>query len=430
MTRPHRAVTILDLAKAANVSKATVSVVLSDRATAVRISEATRAAVLAAAAQLGYTPNYAARNLRRRHTGAIILVVTNLGNPYYAEIAMAAVDAAKALGYEVDLVSGGSPAGEHEALRRLRGGRADGVVVAMARGTLRDPEASRAALIAREQARRDLVDVGLPMVVLLDRGPNFSVPSVRIDDEEGACLATRHLLSLGHRRIAHVTIRPPVRDDESTAAADRYRGYRRALAEAGVAFDSRWLISDGGHDLEGGRTAARAWLDLGTDRPTAALAFNDLLAISLLRGLHEVGARVPDDLALVGFDGIELGEFTIPSLTTIDNPRRELGRLGVEQLVALLTGHRPAEPERVLPIRLVVRESCGAHWHSNDPKVADSHTSADRVLAATVASAEATSGQTVSATNGSASPAAMSGQPRRRRSAAVRGSSRRSQTRQ
>ena len=357
--RPGRAVTILDVAKAANVSKATVSVVLNGRDTSVRISQATRDAVLDAASQLGYTPNHAARTLRRRQTGALTLIVSRLGNPYYAEIATAAVDAAKARGYEVNVVDAAAPLGEREALLHLRDGRADGVIVATARPTLRDAAVARETLVQRGLARCEIARLGLPMVILLDRGPTSTIPSIRIDDEEGGYLAARHLLTLGHRRIAHVTIRPPASDDEPTSAADRFRGYRRALDEAGVAFEPAWMIA-GWHDLEGGRAAARAWLDLGPNRPTAAFAFNDLLGISLLRGLHEVGVRVPDDLALVGFDGIEMGRFTIPTLTTIDHPRRDLGRLGVETLIALIAGEAPAEPERVLPIRLVVRESCGS----------------------------------------------------------------------
>lgn len=359
MLRPGRAVTILDVAKAANVSKATVSVVLNGRDTSVRISQATRDAVLDAASQLGYTPNHAARTLRRRQTRALTFIVSRLGNPYYAEIATAAVDAAKELGYEVNVVDAAAPLGEHEALLHLRDGRADGVIVATARPTLRDAAVARESLAQRELARREIARLGLPMVILLDRGPHRTIPSIRIDDEEGGYLATRHLLALGHQRIAHVTIRPPAADDEPTSAADRYRGYRRALVEVGVPYDPSWLIA-GWRDLEGGRAAARTWLECGPDRPTAVFAFNDLLAISLIRGLHEVGVRVPDDLALVGFDGIEMGRFTIPTLTTIDHPRQELGRLGVETLVALIAGETPPDSERVLPLRLVVRESCGA----------------------------------------------------------------------
>ena len=364
--RPGRTPTILDVAKAANVSKATVSVVLNGRDTSVRISQTTRDAVLDAAGQLGYTPNHAARTLRRRHTGALTLIVSRLGNPYYAEIATAAIDAAKPLGYEVNVVDATPPDGEREALLHLRGGRADGVMVSTARPTLRDASVARDELVQREIGRREIARLGLPMVILLDRGPDPTIPSIRIDDEAGGYLATRHLLALGHRRIAHVTIRPPASDDEPTSSASRYRGYRRALAEAGVAYEPAWLIA-GWRDLEGGRAAARAWRDLGPDRPTAAFAFNDLLAISLLRGLHEEGIRVPDDLALVGFDGIEMGRFTIPSLTTIDHPCRDLGRLGVETLVALIAGEAPAEVERVLPIRLVVRESCGSPTPGDSP---------------------------------------------------------------
>lgn len=360
--RPGRAVTILDVAKAASVSKATVSVVLNGRDTSVRISEATRAAVLDAARRLGYTPNHAARNLRRRHTGALAFVVWRLTNPYFAEITTAAIDAAAELGYELNVLSAAPPSNETEALHHLRGGRADGVIVAMTRPVETASSVAREVLARRSEARREIVSLGLPMVVLLDQAPAPSVPSIRIDDEEGGYIATRHLLSLGHQRIAYLTLRLPDADDEPTPTGARYHGYRRALTEAGAPFDLSWVISvgrdsDGGH---GGTSAVRSWLDLGPDRPTAMFAFNDLLAISTMRALHVAGLRVPHDVALVGFDGIEMGRYTIPSLTTIDHPRQGLGRLGVETLVGLIGQRPPEQLDRVLPIRLVVRESCGA----------------------------------------------------------------------
>lgn len=352
-------VTIFDVAREAGVSKATVSVVMNDRLGPVRVSDATRATVLEAAARLGYTPNHAARNLRRRQTRAITLIVQRIGTPYFTDIAQAVVESAKGLGYEVDIVDAEAPDGEREALLRLRGGRADGVIIATARPALRDATAVREEWSRRETGRRELAKLGLPTVHLLDRGPDSSVPSIEIDNEEGGYLATRHLLGLGHRRIAYVGPRSPESDDEQTSLAERFRGYRRALAEAGVQFSPSWLIV-GWRDLEGGRAAARTWVRQGAERPTAAFAYTDLVAISLLRGLYDEGVRVPENLALVGFDGIEMGQFTIPALTTIDHPRRDLGRLGVETLAALISGQTPTEMHRVLPIRLVVRESCGS----------------------------------------------------------------------
>jgi LacI family transcriptional regulator len=191
---------------------------------------------------------------------------------------------------------------------------------------------------------------------------------VRIDDEEGAYLATRHLISLGHRTIANIATRAtPPADDEHTASSDRYRGYRRALAEADLPYDDGLLVGTAqGPRLQAGLAIGHAWPELPEPRPTAAFVSNDLLSIGLLRGLAEAGVRVPDDLAVASFDGIELSRFTTPTLTTIEHPRVDLGRIGTEMLVDVIDGKLPAERERVLPIRLVVRESCGAARSDED----------------------------------------------------------------
>jgi DNA-binding LacI/PurR family transcriptional regulator len=351
--------TILDVARAARVSKATVSLVLNDRDGPLRISSTTRAAVLDAADRLGYTPNYSARSLRRRQTRSLALVLSRLLNPHFAEIARAAMVAAKEHGYTVDLVEAELPRTELEALANLRDRRADGVLIATGRPSCRagDPDCREFAL--RDQARQDLIRRGLPLVVLLDRSPEPTVPSIRVDDEAGAYRATRHLIKLGHRRIAHLTFQrmPPARG-ERTAAADRYRGYRRALAEAGLACPPSWVLG-GGRGMAEGREIARCLLATARPRPTAVFVASDLLAIGALRGLSDVGVRVPEDIAVVAFDGIEAGEYSIPTLTTIEFPRQELGRLGLETLIELIEGRQPSEIERVLPTRLLVRESCG-----------------------------------------------------------------------
>jgi LacI family repressor for deo operon, udp, cdd, tsx, nupC, and nupG len=146
--------------------------------------------------------------------------------------------------------------------------------------------------------------------------------------------------------------------DARAHAVDRYRGYRRALDEAGVAFDPALILS--GHwSSVGGHTMVRELLARPGSRPTALFCFNDLIAIGALRALYEAGVRVPDDIAVVGFDGISPTAFTTPALTTVEHSRDDLGRLAVETLLGLLDGRESATPDLVLPGRLVVRESCG-----------------------------------------------------------------------
>lgn len=355
-----RTVTIADVARAAQVSTATVSLVVNGQAAAPRISEATRQIVLEAVNRLGYTPNHAARSLRRRKTGVLALLVTQVDIPYHGELATAAVAAAEARGYDLHILEARSPEEESRLLERLRGGRVDGALVA----TMRSPfdQAGRPVMLElerRNEARVALAQSGTPVVALLDRSPDPAVPAVRIDDEIGAYLATHHLVELGHRVIAHVAVRSTVpTHDEQTASADRFRGYRRAVEEAGLSFDPRLLVgSRHGPRLAAGQELGAGWPGLPLAGATAAFISNDLLAIGVLRGLYEAGVDVPGDLAIAAFDGIELGRYVRPSLTTVEHPRAELGRIGTETLVGLIDGTPAPERERVLPVRLVVRES-------------------------------------------------------------------------
>jgi DNA-binding LacI/PurR family transcriptional regulator len=355
-----RTVTIADVARAAQVSTATVSLVVNGQAGSLRISEATRQTVLNTVSRLGYTPNHAARSLRRRKTGVLALLVTQVDIPYHGELATAAVAAAEARGYDLHVLEARAPRHEAGLLERLRGGHVDGALVA----TMRSPLDQAGRLVLEDLARRNearvaLAQSGTPVVALLDRSPDPSVPAVRIDDEVGAYLATRHLVELGHRVIAHLAVRSaPPADDEQTASADRFRGYKRALDEAGLPFEPTLLVgADHGPRLQAGHALGGRWHGLHVAEATAAFVSNDLLAIGVLRGLFEAGVRVPEDLAVAAFDGIELARYTRPSLTTVEHPRADLGRIGTETLVGLIDGQPAPERERILPVRLVVRES-------------------------------------------------------------------------
>jgi DNA-binding LacI/PurR family transcriptional regulator len=346
-----RRVTIQEVARAAGVSVSTVSVVLNGHHRAVGIREATRATVVEASQRLGYRPNDAARSLRRQHSNVLSLLVQDLANPCFVDLAVAARAAAEARGYEVNVVDAGAVDAEMRALERLRGDGSDGVIVATGRHGTRP-----AAL----ELLRDLVSRGLPAVVLLDRSPDPRVPAIRVDVENGAYIAIQHLLSLGHRRIAHLALhgdRPIA--EEQTSQGDRYRGYCRALADAGIDPDPDWLVR-GVDTLAGGHAMMQELLSRPGPRPSAALVYNDLTAIGALRALRDAGTRVPEDMALVGTDGIELGRFSSPSLTTIEHPREELGQQAVEAVCGLIDGVAAIQTDRMLPVRLVVRESCGA----------------------------------------------------------------------
>lgn len=360
--RENGPVTLKEVAAAAGVSTASASVVLNGRDEAVGISATTRATVLETAARLGYRPNEAARSLRRRRTEVLALLVSSLSNPYFSDIAAGARVAAEERDYELDVVDVGAVTTAVRTLHHLRSGRADGIIIATGQRVLADPVTT---------PLQELVGRGMPMVMALGYSPGPSIPAVRMDDEEGAYLATTHLLGLGHTRIAHLTAcSDDLLDDDSlpTAAHERFRGYRRALADAGVAFDPAWLVQDNVPRLDG-ESAVRILLDRPHPRPTAAFVFNDLMAFGVLRALRHAGLSVPGDMAVVGCDGIDFGRYTTPELSTVEHPRAELGRRAVEALFSLLDGApgQPDEGDIVLPVRVLVRESCGAARTSTEP---------------------------------------------------------------
>jgi DNA-binding LacI/PurR family transcriptional regulator len=335
-------ITSRDVARQAGVSQATVSIVLSGTGSPIRVSSATRSRVLAAADSLGYVPNHAAQSLRRQRTRSITFINPSPDNPYFAEVVAGAQTAAEKAGYSISIAAVPTRESAVQILAHLNAGTSDAVIVGS-----RDPRvlAELAPAIRR----------GLAVVALQYDGEDPKVSVLRTDREAGGYLATRHLIALGHRRIAHLT-------DTSAYArrpSERTAGYRRALQEAGLELRSEWIVS-GPTTLAGGDATIRELLEVPGERPTAVFAFNDHMAIGALHALRTSGLRVPEDLAIVGFDGIGLGAFTTPELTTVEQPRAEVGRRAVEVVLDSLGGASSNPMQQTLPVRLVVRESCGA----------------------------------------------------------------------
>jgi DNA-binding LacI/PurR family transcriptional regulator len=323
------------------VSKTAVSLVLSGTADRVGLSAATRERVLAAAAALDYTPNHAAQSLRRRRTNTIVYVTRDLGNPYVAEVVAAVQRAAEARDYAVTVIVAPTDEAEPQTVSRLRAGVCDGLL--MTGGCFRT-----AAELRQLMAR------GTSCVLLQDACNEPSMPCVRADLQEGARRAVQHLIALGHRRIAHVT-------DSGRSAErgnDRLFGYRAALNQAGISFDREMIVA-AENSLAGGAEAIHTLMQSGRPRPSAVFMFNDHMAAGGLHAMRALGLRVPEDVALVGFDGIALGAFTDPTLTTVEHPREALGRLAAQTLLDLLDGKQPPLIQ-TLPVRLVIRQSCGA----------------------------------------------------------------------
>ena len=341
LEEPSERATSADVARLAGVSRATVSLVLNDRADEIRISARTRDRVAAAAARLGYRPNHAASSLRRRRTGVLAFVLSSLDSIYNSEVVSAAQAAADRRGYSLNVMSVRSPELEARAFALLQSGAADGVIVSV------PPEP-----IVEELGR--ITNRGIPVVLLQQHSPDPAITAVRVDLEAGGHVATRHLLALGHRRIAHIGNEA----QHLLERKDRTDGYLRALREAGLSPDPT-LVAHGETGLAGGCRAMHVLLDRANPPPTAAFIYNDQMAVGALHALRERGLRVPQDMAVIGFDGIALGRYVAPTLSTIDHARDEVGRVAADTLADLLADGASRAPERVLPVRLVLRQSCG-----------------------------------------------------------------------
>ena len=349
-------ITIDVVAAEAGVSASTVSHVLNGRSDTARISAATSQRVRDAASRLGYQPNHAARSLRRQRTGIINVLAWRLSSPFFADIAAGVRNVAQTHGFQVSVIDAGALDREVEvrALQHLRTGICDGVVVATGTHSRGGP-ATKTLL--------ELAESGLPVSLIMDRSPGAGIPALDVDHVHGGYLAARHLIDLGHRRIAHFTFADaPLERGAPGSQAARYQGYCRALDEAGIPRDPSWLVL-GPREIEGGRTMAHMLLERFPDpqtRPTAVVAFNDRTAIGVIRAFYEAGVRVPEDIALIGFHDIPTARYTTPALTTIGHPLIELGEMAADSLFTMLNGGEVHQLDRTIPVSLVVRESCGA----------------------------------------------------------------------
>ncbi len=330
----HMAVTIRDVAREAGVAIGTVSRVFNNSGP---VKASTRKRVEEAARRLGYVPHGAARSLITRRTQTLGVLLPDLYGEFYSELIRGLDQQARQWGYHL-LVSGmHADAREMRALVRAMRGRVDGLI-------LMGPHLESALLA-------EYLPSGVPVVLIGNRA-DFPCDTVRVDNVAGARMAVAHLIQLGHQRIALLS--GPLTNQE---ARERREFYRQALQEAGLALLPML-------ELEGDFTEASGYglgQKLLSRRPTAVFVSNDAMAIGLLRWLHEAGVRVPEQLALVAFDDIPMARYTRPALTTVHSPIYELGARAIDQLLqALSDGAQHVPQEVVLPVHLVVRESCGA----------------------------------------------------------------------
>ncbi|WP_434316598.1 LacI family DNA-binding transcriptional regulator [Leifsonia sp. P73] len=333
------AVTLHDVARLAGVSIKTVSNVVNDHP---YVRDETRRRVLDAIAALGYTPNLSARSLRSGRTNVIALMIPDLRNAYFAELADAVMRAAAGHGLSVLIEQFGDDR-EHEiaALRRPRPQLVDGVLY---------------SVLALDQDDEDVI-AAMPVPVVLLGERIFTGPRdhVTMRNTEGARAATEHVLGLGRRRVVALGAHP---GEVIGSAALRLDGYRAALAAAGIPSGEELIVPVGSWLRRNGAEAMRDLLASGVGFD-AVVAFNDAIALGALRALQEAGLRVPEDVALIGFDDIDETRYSMPTLSTIDPGRGEIARTAVDLLVRRIEGgDAPFEPDRILvPYRLLPRES-------------------------------------------------------------------------
>ena len=330
-------VSIKDIARVAQVSHSTVSRALSDSPL---VSAETKARVRRLAHEMGYSPDAQARSLVMGRTQTIGVVVTTITDPFIAEVVQSIETTAHEHDYTVILASSNAePEREIAAVEMLHSKRVDCVVVTSSR------------VGALYQAHLDRL--GVPVVLLNSHSQESGsyTFSINVDNGHGGFLATDHLIQLGHRRIAYITGPANHSDD-----LDRLAGYRRALDLAGLPFNPEMVIAGTGR-VGAGERALPALRALA-EPPTAVFCYNDMTAVGLLHAARQAGLGVPGDLAVVGFDDIPFASYVHPPLTTVAQPKPEMGCRAVEMALALLAADGGQQVSDVLVQgELIVRAS-------------------------------------------------------------------------
>ncbi|MDP5219504.1 LacI family DNA-binding transcriptional regulator [Ruegeria sp. 2205SS24-7] len=329
--------TIQDVARAAGVSTATVSRVLSNPGL---VSDRTREAVLRAVQETGYRVNQAARNLRMQRAGAVLILVPNLGKPFYSGILAGISEGFVGSDYAVLITDTESnPLQDATLSGYFIDGRIDGAI------------SLDGGLSAEALAECTRCGAGGRIVFLCEWVEGQDFPVISSDNAEGARLAIRHLHDLGHKKIGHVT-----GPDGNVLTTARREGMVAERERLGLPVRPEWIIR-GDFSLESGHEAAHRILAMH-DRPSAVFCSADMVAFGLIAGLIAGGLRVPEDISVVGFDDIEMSGSFVPALTTIRQDRHSLGRRAAEVLLdRLAKANEQSGREPALPVELVIRAS-------------------------------------------------------------------------
>jgi LacI family transcriptional regulator len=336
----RRSVTMIDIARAAGVSKSTVSLVLKGSDL---VKAETRARVEEAIERLGYVYNRGAANLRASSSSFVGMVISDLTNPFFAELAAGIESALFALGF-VPILANTNEDVERQAhvLRSLREHNVAGIIMSPARG-------------ADVWTLANQLPQTMPTIITMRRIIGSPFPYIGPDNRLGSQEAVAHLIRLGHRRIAYLG-----GDEKITTQQERAAGWRDAMAAAGVPYDDS-LMFPAPPTRAGGRDALERAL-ASPRPPTAVFCYNDIVAMGATRTLAMRGLTPGRDMAVIGFDDIAEAEHNAPPLTTISADTREMGARCAQSLLRLIKGEDPATLSYAGKTRLIVRESCGAHW--------------------------------------------------------------------
>jgi DNA-binding LacI/PurR family transcriptional regulator len=336
---PRGRYTIRDIARLANVSRSTVSLAINDSP---KINKETKARVLEVIEQVGFRPNQAARNLVSRESGTILVVAPQIDHVfsdwYFSEGLSGILDAATRLGRHlmVELATE-SFKNSQRALKLWREQVVDGVLIIGA--------------LTTDSYVQEIASSGCPVVLV--NSLSAGIPSVTAANQAGAIRAVQHLMSLGHKRIAHIK-----GSEQVTYASERLSGYLKAMEEHGAPLDPSWIVQ-GWFGQKSGAEAMTRLMAL-QPRPTAVFVANDLMAIGAMEAAESMGLSVPEDVAVVGMDDIQLAHYVHPGLTTVRQSMYTVGEAAVEHLMAKVEGRPVYTPVIQVGMRLVIRESCGA----------------------------------------------------------------------
>jgi DNA-binding LacI/PurR family transcriptional regulator len=327
--------TIRDVAELAEVHPSTVSRVINSDS---RISERTKNKVLLIIKKLGYTPNAIARGLKTKRTFTLGMLIPDITNPFFAEIARGVEDAANKNSFNIILCNTDDKLKkERTYLEILREKRVDGLILGTAH--------------IRDQSILELEKKKFPYILISRNVERLNKNCIIIDDLAGGMMATEYLIKLGHHRIAHIS--GPLK---TRSGLNRLKGYQLALKKHKIEYNDE-LVGEGDFRIKGGYQVMKRFLKL-TKPPTAIFAANDLLALGAMQAIQKKNFYIPEDFSIIGFNDIELASFVYPSLTTIRQPILEMGNLAVKMLLKIIIDGEFNQGKIVLKPKLIIRESC------------------------------------------------------------------------